>query len=90
MDQKSAIPKNLVAGASFMILAGLAFAIINVITQTVTGGLGFKPTSDAFWQYFIALIVSLPFIWRQGLGATVPVSAAAASSNRPAAPSRRY
>lgn len=69
MDQKSAIPKNLVAGASFMILAGLAFAIINVITQTVTGGLGFKPTSDAFWQYFIALIVSLPFIWRQGLGA---------------------
>jgi len=50
-------------------LAGLAFAIINVITQTVTGGLGFKPTSDAFWQYFIALIVSLPFIWRQGFGA---------------------
>jgi drug/metabolite transporter (DMT)-like permease len=64
---------NLVAGASFMVAAGAAFAVINVITQTVTGspqygGLGFKPQSDAFWQYFIALIVSLPFIWKSGLG----------------------
>lgn len=63
---------NLVAGATFMVAAGIAFAAINVITQTVTGpasygGLGFKPQSDAFWQYFIALIVSLPFIWRSGL-----------------------
>ncbi len=64
--------KNLVAGAVYMMMAGLAFAVINVITQTVTGsadygGLGFKPTSDAFWQYFIALIVSIPFIWNTGL-----------------------
>ncbi len=64
--------KNLLAGAAYMMMAGIAFAIINVITQTVTGsasfgGLGFKPTSDAFWQYFIALIVSLPFIWKSGL-----------------------
>ncbi len=66
--------KNPISGATFMVGAGLAFAIINVITQTVTGdpkfgGLGFKPTSDAFWQYFIGLIVSLPFIWQYGLGA---------------------
>ena len=67
------IPQNkLVAGAAYMMMAGIAFAIINVITQTVTGsadygGLAFKPTSDAFWQYFIALVVSLPFIWRSGL-----------------------
>jgi drug/metabolite transporter (DMT)-like permease len=65
---------NIIAGASYMVAAGAAFAVINVITQTVTGspdygGLGFKPTSDAFWQYFIALIVSLPFIWKSGLGA---------------------
>ncbi len=64
--------KNLVTGAAYMVMAGIAFAVINVITQTVTGsadygGLGFKPTSDAFWQYFIALIVSIPFIWRSGL-----------------------
>ena len=70
MAQKSS---NLIAGASFMVAAGAAFAVINVITQTVTGspdygGLGFKPQSDAFWQYFIALIVSLPFIWKSGLG----------------------
>ena len=61
------------AGAIFMVLAGIAFAAINVITQTVTGdpsygGLGFKSTSDAFWQYFIALLISLPFILRQGFG----------------------
>jgi drug/metabolite transporter (DMT)-like permease len=70
MNQSS--HNSLLAGASYMLAAGLAFAVINVITQTVTGsadygGLGFKPTSDAFWQYFIALIVSLPFIWRSGL-----------------------
>ncbi len=70
MDQNT--QKNLVAGATFMVMAGIAFAVINVITQTVTGaasygGLGFKPQSDAFWQYFIALIVSVPFIWRSGL-----------------------
>ena len=63
---------NLLTGALFMVSAGIAFAGINVITQMVTGpasygGLGFKPQSDAFWQYFIALIVSLPFIWRSGL-----------------------
>jgi drug/metabolite transporter (DMT)-like permease len=61
-------------GAIFMVSAGIAFAAINVITQKVTGspnygGLGFKPTSDAFWQYFIALVVSLPFIAKYGLGA---------------------
>ena len=57
-----------------MVGAGIAFAVINVITQTVTGsaefgGLGFKPTSDAFWQYFIGLVVALPLIWNFGLGA---------------------
>jgi drug/metabolite transporter (DMT)-like permease len=66
--------KNPISGATFMVGAGIAFAIINVVTQTVTGdpkfgGLGFKPTSDAFWQYFIGLIVSLPFIWQYGLSA---------------------
>ena len=70
MDQSQR--NNLLAGAAFMLMAGIAFAVINVITQTVTGsveygGLGFKPTSDAFWQYFIALLVSLPFIWKSGL-----------------------
>jgi S-adenosylmethionine uptake transporter len=29
--------------------------------------MGFKPQSDAFWQYAIALVFFLPFIWKQGL-----------------------
>lgn len=58
-------------GMIYMVLAGVSFAGINVITQIVTGsaefgGFGFKPTSDAFWQYFFALLFSLPFIIRQG------------------------
>jgi drug/metabolite transporter (DMT)-like permease len=61
-------------GAIFMVSAGIAFAAINVITQKVTGspdygGLDFKPTSDAFWQYFIALVIALPFIAKYGIGA---------------------
>jgi drug/metabolite transporter (DMT)-like permease len=72
INMSQTLNKNLVSGAISMVMAGIAFAVINVITQTVTGsadygGLAFKPTSDAFWQYFIALVVSLPFIWRSGL-----------------------
>jgi hypothetical protein len=58
-------------GAAFMVLAGITFAIINAITFTITspaeyGGLGFKPQSDTFWQYAIALVFSLPFLMRTG------------------------
>ncbi len=58
-------------GAAFMVLAGITFAIINAITFTITspaeyGGLGFKPQSDTFWQYAIALVFSLPFLWSRG------------------------
>lgn len=54
-------------GAAYMVLAGMAFAAANAITWTVTYKLGFKPQSDAFWQYAIALIFALPFLWQQGL-----------------------
>lgn len=59
-------------GALYMIGAGIAFAVINAITFTVTaspdyGGLGFAAQSDTFWQYGIALMISLPFLWRAGL-----------------------
>jgi drug/metabolite transporter (DMT)-like permease len=58
-------------GAAFMVLAGITFAVINAITFTITspaeyGGLGFKPQSDTFWQYAIALVFSLPFLMRSG------------------------
>lgn len=63
---------NPLLGAAYMIGAGIAFAIVNAITFTVTasadfGGLGFSPQSDTFWQYAIALVISLPFLWRAGL-----------------------
>lgn len=54
-------------GALFMIAAGIAFALANALTQTVTFHLGFKPQSDTFWQYAIALVLAFPFVWREGI-----------------------
>ena len=59
-------------GAAYMVLAGICFAAVNAITYVITsnpdwGGLGFKPQSDTFWQYAIALVFSLPFVLRQGI-----------------------
>lgn len=59
--------KNPMLGALYMVLAGVAFASANAVTWTVTYKMGFKPQSDAFWQYAIALVFFLPFIWKQGL-----------------------
>ncbi len=53
-------------GALCMVLAGVTFAVINAITFVITAQLGFKPQSDTFWQYGIALLFSLPFLWRYG------------------------
>jgi S-adenosylmethionine uptake transporter len=52
-----------------MVLAGICFALANAVTWTVTYKLGFKAQSDAFWQYAIATLFSVPFIWRNGLAA---------------------
>jgi drug/metabolite transporter (DMT)-like permease len=61
------LPQNrAVAGALFMVLAGFTFAVINAITFVITAQLGFKPQSDTFWQYAIALLFSLPFLYRFG------------------------
>lgn len=64
MNQTTTAPLK---GAAFMVLAGIAFAAANAITWTVTYKMGFKPQSDAFWQYAIATLFSAPFIWKQGL-----------------------
>ncbi len=53
-------------GALYMVLAGVTFAVINAITFVITAQLGFKPQSDTFWQYAIALVFSLPFLLRHG------------------------
>lgn len=58
-----------IAAAIIMVLAGIAFAAINVMTQWVTMKMGFGSVSAAFWQYAIALVFSLPSLLRIGLGA---------------------
>ena len=57
------------AGAAFMVLAGIAFSVLNVVTQWLTMKLGFAAASAAFWQYAFALLFSLPFLRRAGLSA---------------------
>lgn len=57
------------AGASFMVLAGIAFAILNVVTQWLAMTLAFPAASMAFWQYGFALVLSLPLLWKFGLSA---------------------
>jgi drug/metabolite transporter (DMT)-like permease len=54
-------------GAAYMVGAGLCFALANALTQIVTSQLGFRPQSDSFWQYAIALVLALPFLYRHGL-----------------------
>lgn len=58
-----------VLGASYMILAGIVFAVLNVVTQWLAMVLQFPAASTAFWQYGFALVFSLPLLWRHGLGA---------------------
>jgi drug/metabolite transporter (DMT)-like permease len=59
--------QNPMKGALFMVLAGMAFALANSVTFTVVYKMGFKPQSDTFWQYGIALVFAVPFMWKNGL-----------------------
>ena len=56
-------------GAIYMILAGLSFALVNLATQYLTMRLGMASPVVAFWQYFIALLFSLPWLAKVGLRA---------------------
>ncbi len=72
MNQITQTSNRAYLGALYMVLAGITFAIINAITFMITspaeyGGLGFKPQSDTFWQYAIALACSIPFLWKSGV-----------------------
>ncbi len=58
-----------IAGASWMVLAGVAFALLNVATQWLTMRLSVAPASVAFWQYAFALLLSLPLLRKLGFGA---------------------
>lgn len=56
-----------VQGASWMLTAGLAFAIVNSIAQYVSMNFGLPSTMVALVQYGIALIVILPYLRTLGL-----------------------
>ena len=54
-------------GAAFMVGAGLCFALANALTQIITSQLGFRPQSDSFWQYAVALVLALPLLRQHGV-----------------------
>lgn len=58
------------AGPLLMITAGLLFAFDNILTQAATMTFAQGPATVAFWQYLVALVVSLPLLvrLRAGLG----------------------
>jgi len=56
-----------VLGASFAIIASLAFAGTNVLQNYLIYPTGMASTGMAFWQYLIATIFALPLILRIGL-----------------------
>lgn len=54
-------------GAFWMVMAGVVYAAGNVALQQVTMNMGFAASSVAFWQYGIALVFAVPYLWRTGL-----------------------
>lgn len=56
-----------VAGASYMVAGGAIYAVINVATQYLTANMGLASSSMAFWQYFIAFVVMLPWVIKLGM-----------------------
>ncbi|MEE9455497.1 MAG: DMT family transporter [Paracoccaceae bacterium] len=54
-------------GAIYMVLAGMAFAVVNTSNQMLTMKMGVDSTTATFWEYFIAVAFSAPVIFRYGL-----------------------
>lgn len=69
MSQISSTQNAPVLGALFMLGAGVTFAITNLLTPTITYGMGVPSTAVVFWQYVIATLFALPLIFRIGTGA---------------------
>ncbi|MGF1753815.1 DMT family transporter [Vibrio makurazakiensis] len=60
-------PHHPVQGASWMLTAGLAFAIVNSLAQIASINYGLSSTTVAFIQYAIALVVILPYLRTLGI-----------------------
>lgn len=56
-------------GAALMLIAGALFAAVNTLVQYSTMVEGLPPSRVAFWQYFIALGFSVPWLMSKGMGA---------------------
>ena len=54
------------AGAVFMVAAGIAFAGVNTLEQIATTRLGLPAPTAAFLQYAVALLAVLPWALRRG------------------------
>ncbi|MCP4381703.1 MAG: DMT family transporter [Hyphomicrobiales bacterium] len=55
------------SGAVWMVLAGAVFAVINTLVQLATAGAGVSSFTLAFYQYLIALAVTVPWVLRHGI-----------------------
>lgn len=53
-------------GATWMILAGISFSLVNALTQYVSYKMQMPSTSVAFFQYFIALVFMFPMLAKMG------------------------
>lgn len=60
-------PHHPVQGASWMLTAGLAFAIVNSLAQVASINFGLPSTTVALIQYAIALVVILPYLRTLGI-----------------------
>ncbi|WP_394246143.1 DMT family transporter [Vibrio profundi] len=60
-------PHHPIQGASWMLTAGLAFAIVNSLAQVASINFGLPSTTVAFIQYAIALVVILPYLRTLGI-----------------------
>ncbi|USD43680.1 DMT family transporter [Vibrio sp. SCSIO 43135] len=56
-----------IQGASWMLTAGLAFAIVNSLAQIASINYGLSSTTVAFIQYGVALLVILPYLKTLGI-----------------------
>ncbi|WP_152432155.1 DMT family transporter [Vibrio aquimaris] len=56
-----------IQGASWMLTAGLAFALVNSLAQVASIKFGLTSTTVAFVQYAIALVVILPYLLSLGI-----------------------
>ncbi|AXN34523.1 DMT family transporter [Vibrio coralliilyticus] len=60
-------PHHPIQGASWMLTAGLAFALVNSLAQVASINFGLSSTTVALIQYAIALVVILPYLKTLGI-----------------------